>query len=150
MWHAFGETNFNPHGASPMSSIELATPKYPFSPGLLVGDTLYVSGHLGIDLATGKGPSDLESEVRVMMNAFQRTVQASHMLMDDLVSVTVYCTDLSAFATFNGIYTQYFRPPYPARAFIGTDKLLLDTHFEIQGIAIKDAHKTKAVVTIRG
>jgi len=131
-----------------MSSIELATPKYPFSPGLLVGDTLYVSGHLGIDLATGKGPSDLESEVRVMMDAFQRTIQASHMLMDDLVSVTVYCTDLSAFATFNGIYTQYFQPPYPARSFIGTDKLLLDTHFEIQGIAIKDAHKTKAVVTI--
>ena len=83
-----------------MSNIELATPQYPFSPGLLLGDTLYVSGHLGIDLATGKRPADLESEARVMMDAFQRTIQASHMLMDDLVSVTVYCTDLSAFATF--------------------------------------------------
>jgi 2-iminobutanoate/2-iminopropanoate deaminase len=129
-------------------SIELATPQYPFSPGLLIGNTLYVSGHLGIDLATGKGPSDLESEVRVMMDAFQRTVLASHMLMDDLVSVTIYCTDLSAFATFNSIYAQYFQPPYPARAFIGAHKLLLDTHFEIQGIAIKDAHKTKVSMTI--
>jgi len=133
-----------------MSSIELATPKYPFSPALLIGDTLYVSGHLGIDLATGKGPSDLESEVRVMMDAFQRTIQASHMLMDDLVSVTVYCTDLSAFATFNSIYVQYFQPPYPARAFIGAPKLLLDTRFEIQGIAVKDAHKTKRATPIPG
>ena len=93
---------------------------------------------------------DLESEVRVMMDAFQRTIQASHMLMDDLVSVTVYCTDLSAFATFNSIYVQYFQPPYPARAFIGAPKLLLDTHFEIQGIAVKDAHKTKTATPIPG
>ncbi|RSL15990.1 2-iminobutanoate/2-iminopropanoate deaminase [Edaphobacter aggregans] len=133
-----------------MSNIELATPQYPFSPGLLLGDTLYVSGHLGIDLATGKRPADLESEARVMMDAFQRTIQASHMLMDDLVSVTVYCTDLSAFATFNSIYVQYFQPPYPARAFIGAPRLLLDTHFEIQGIAVKDAHKTKAATPISG
>ena len=131
-----------------MSHIELDTPQYPFSPGLLIGDTLYVSGHLGIDLATGKCPSDLESEARVMMDAFQRTIQASHMLMDDLVSVTIYCTDLSAFATFNSIYTQYFQPPYPARAFIGAHKLLLETHFEIQGIAVKDAHKTKATIML--
>jgi 2-iminobutanoate/2-iminopropanoate deaminase len=131
-----------------MSRIELATPQYPFSPGLLVGDTLYVSGHLGIDLATGKCPPDLESEARVMMDAFQRTIQASHLHMDDLVSVTVYCTDLSAFATFNSIYSQYFQTPYPTRAFIGAPRLLLDTHFEIQGIAIRDAHKTKISVAI--
>ena len=127
----------------PMSRIELSTPQYPFSPGLLWGDTLYVSGHLGIDLATGKCPPDLESEARVMMDAVERTLQGAHMMMDDLVQVTVFCTDLSAFATFNAIYSQYFQPPYPARAFIGTDKLLLNTHFEIQGIAIRDAHKTK-------
>lgn len=130
-----------------MSRIELATPRYPFSPGLLVGDTLYVSGHLGIDLSTGKCAPDLESEARLMMDAFQRTIQASHMMMDDLVQVTVFCTDLSAFAAFNSIYSQYFQLPYPARAFIGAPKLLLDTHFEIQGIAIRDAHKTKTSVT---
>ncbi len=77
-----------------MSRIKLATPKYPFSPGLLVGDTLYISGHLGIDLATGKCAPDLESEARVMMDAFERTLQASHMMMDDLVQITVFCTDL--------------------------------------------------------
>jgi 2-iminobutanoate/2-iminopropanoate deaminase len=130
-----------------MSRIELSTPKYPFSPGLLVGNTLYVSGHLGIDLATGKCAPDLESEARTMMDAFQRTLLASHMMMDDLVSVTVFCTDLSAFATFNSIYSQYFRPPYPARAFIGAHKLLLDTHFEIQGIAVRDAHRTKTSIS---
>jgi 2-iminobutanoate/2-iminopropanoate deaminase len=129
-----------------MAEIELSTAKYPFSPALVVGHTLYVSGHLGLDLETGKCPADLETEARAMMDAFRRTIEAAGFAMDDLVTATIFCTDLSAFATFNAVYTQYFQVPYPARAFIGVDKLLLGTHFEIQGTAVRDAAWNKQCV----
>jgi 2-iminobutanoate/2-iminopropanoate deaminase len=129
-----------------MAEIELSTPMYPFSSALLVGHTLYVSGHLGVDLETGKCPADLETEARAMMDALRRTIEAAGFVMDDLVTATIFCTDLSAFRLFNTIYTQYFKQPYPARAFIGVDKLLLGTHFEIQGTAVKDSAWNKRSV----
>jgi 2-iminobutanoate/2-iminopropanoate deaminase len=122
-----------------MAEIETSTPMYPFSSGLVLGNTLYVSGHLGVDLETGKCPADLETEARAMMDAFRQTIEDAGFNMDDLVTVTVFCTELTAFRLFNTVYTQYFKPPYPARAFIGVDKLLLGTHFEIQGTAVRDA-----------
>jgi 2-iminobutanoate/2-iminopropanoate deaminase len=122
-----------------MAEIETSTPMYPFSSGLVLGNTLYVSGHLGVDLETGKCPADLETEARAMMDAFRRTIEGAGFNIDDLVTVTVFCTDLTAFRLFNTVYTQYFKQPYPARAFIGVDKLLLGTHFEIQGTAVRDA-----------
>jgi 2-iminobutanoate/2-iminopropanoate deaminase len=60
--------------------------------------------------------------------------------MDDLVSVTVYCTDLQLFDSFNAIYRGYFHGHYPARAFIGVAALLRGAHFEVAGIATKPRH----------
>jgi enamine deaminase RidA (YjgF/YER057c/UK114 family) len=57
--------------------------------------------------------------------------------MDDLVSVTVYCTDLKLYGAFNEVYKGYFHGNYPARAFIGASQLVLGAHFEVQGIAAK-------------
>ena len=57
--------------------------------------------------------------------------------MDDLVSVTVYCTDLSLYDGFNAVYRGYFHGQYPARAFIGVNQLVRGAHFEIAGVAVK-------------
>ena len=65
------------------------------------------------------------------------TLQKAGLTMDDLVSVTIYCTDLSLYDKFNGIYRGYFHEHYPARAFLGVDKLVRGAHFEIQAIAVK-------------
>jgi 2-iminobutanoate/2-iminopropanoate deaminase len=59
--------------------------------------------------------------------------------MADLVSVTVYCTDLDLYDKFNAVYRSYFHDNYPARAFIGVSKLVRGAHFEIAGVAIKPA-----------
>ncbi len=59
--------------------------------------------------------------------------------MDDLVSVTVYCTDLSLYDSFNRTYAGYFRGKHPARALVGVANLLRGGHFEVQGIAVKPA-----------
>ena len=111
----------------------------PFSQGVLVGNTLYVAGHIGIDPATGKPGATPEEEAKLVMEAFKGSIEAGGLTMDDLVSVTVYCSDVNHYDAFNKVYRTYFHDNYPARAFIGSGKLLFDARFEIQGIAVKRA-----------
>ncbi|HET9328927.1 MAG TPA: RidA family protein [Steroidobacteraceae bacterium] len=112
-------------------------PAAPFSDAVLAGDTLYLAGHLGLDPATGQAAADADAEVRLMLDAVRHTLESGGMRMDDLVSVTVFCTDLSLYDRFNTIYRGYFRANYPARAFIGVDKLVRGARFELQGIAVR-------------
>jgi enamine deaminase RidA (YjgF/YER057c/UK114 family) len=60
------------------------------------------------------------------------------MTMQDLVSLQIFCPDVSLFTQFNEIYRTYFAEPLPARAFIGSGPLLFGARFEIQGIAVKE------------
>src|SRR5271155_2675876 len=96
----------------------------PFSNGVKVGGTFYVGGHLGVDPATGKVPADAEAETRFVMDSVKRSLEQAGLTMADLVSVTVYCTDLDLYEKFNAVYRTYFQEHYPARAFIGVAKLV--------------------------
>lgn len=109
----------------------------PFSDGVLVGDTLYIGGHLALDPATGQAPADAKVEAQLLMDGIRKTVEKAGLTMNDIVSLTVYCTDLKLYDTFNGIYRGSFDGKYPARAFIGVATLLRGAHFEIQGIAVR-------------
>jgi 2-iminobutanoate/2-iminopropanoate deaminase len=109
----------------------------PFSEAVLKGDSLYVSGHIGLDPQTGKPGATPEEEARLVMESFKRTIEAGGMTMDDLVTVTVYCSDVAYYDAFNGVYRTYFHGTFPARAFIGSGKLLFGARFEVQGIAVK-------------
>src|SRR3954465_9996675 len=79
----------------------------PFSHGVLVGDTLYISGTLGLDTKDGKPPADVEQEAHMVMDGIVSVLKEANMTTDDLVSVTVYCTDLSQYSKFNGVYRTY-------------------------------------------
>jgi enamine deaminase RidA (YjgF/YER057c/UK114 family) len=59
------------------------------------------------------------------------------MTMDDLVSVQVFCSDVTNFDAFNGVYRTYFHGNFPARAFVGSGKLLFGARYEVMGIAVK-------------
>ncbi len=108
----------------------------PFSDGVLVGDTLYLAGRLGVD-SSGRIPDDLEREIRLMLDGMQNVLKEASMTMDDLVTVTVYCPDLTLYDKFNTVYRSYFQKDFPARAFIGSGPLLRGAHFEVQAIAAK-------------
>ena len=117
---------------------KLAAEKHlPFSDGVLVGNTLYISGHLGLDAKTGKPPASAEEEARLALDGIKQVVEAAAMTMDDLVSVQVFSPDLSLFDTFNGVYRTYFHGAFPTRAFLGSGPLLLGARFEVLGIAVK-------------
>ena len=113
----------------------------PFSEGVVVGDTLYIAGHIGLDPKTDKAPADAEQEARLVMQAIQRTVESAGFKMDDVVSMEVFCTDLRLYDTFNAVYRTFFHDNYPARAFIGAHELLRNGHFEVLGVAVKKAQK---------
>lgn len=112
-------------------------PHAPFSHGVLVGNTLYLSGRIGLDSKTRKIPADVETEARNLMEDVRTVLSQADMTMDDLVYVQVFCADVSLWERFNSVYTTYFDGDLPARAFIGAGKLLFDAHFEVQGIAVR-------------
>jgi reactive intermediate/imine deaminase len=109
----------------------------PFSDGIMVGNTLYLAGRLGIDPKTNKAPEDPEQEARLMIDGIKAVLTEAGMTMDDLVTVQVFCSDVALFDKFNGVYRSYFKKDFPARAFIGSGKLLRDARFELQAIAVK-------------
>jgi len=109
----------------------------PFSDGVLVGNTLYIAGHIGLDPKTGAPPASPEDEARMVMDGIKQTVELAGLTMDDVVSVQIFCTDLKFYDTFNSVYKTYFHGDYPARAFVGTDKLLRGGRYEVMGIAVK-------------
>jgi 2-iminobutanoate/2-iminopropanoate deaminase len=109
----------------------------PLSDAVLVGDTLYISGRGGVDLATMKVPAAVKDEVKMLMEDFKAVLAQAGMTMDDLVSVTVYCPDLKLYAEFNEIYNSYFSKNLPARAFVGSGPLLFGLRFEMLGVAVK-------------
>jgi enamine deaminase RidA (YjgF/YER057c/UK114 family) len=112
-------------------------PNLPFSDGVLVGNTLYLSGRIGLDPQTGKVPADVSDELHNLFDGIKNELMGAQMTMDDLVYVQVFCPDLSLYGKFNAAYRAYFAKDFPARAFIGSGPLLFGGHFEIQGIAVK-------------
>ncbi len=109
----------------------------PISDAMLVGHTLYLSGNGGIDFETMSVPDDPKDEARLLMENVKDVLELAGMTLDDLVSVTIYCPDLSLYGDFNEVYSSYFDGDYPARAFVGSGELLFGMRFEIQAIAVR-------------
>ena len=112
-------------------------PGLPFSDAVLVRDTLYISGRIGIDPATGEAPESIEAELEFLFDGFQALLREADMSMDDLVWVQVYSPEVSLWQQFNAAYVKLFSREFPARAFLGSGKLLLKGRFEMLGIAVK-------------
>lgn len=108
----------------------------PFSGAVWAGDTLYLSGEIGLD-DQGRLPADVEAEARLLLERLRLRLARAGLTPDDLVFVQVFCSDVAHFDTFNRVYRGYFTREFPARAFIGSGKLLFDARFEIQAIAVK-------------
>jgi reactive intermediate/imine deaminase len=108
----------------------------PFSGAVLIGDTLYLSGTLGLE-ANQQVPATVEAEATNVLSNVQKTLTEAGMTMDDLVSVQIFCADVANYDAFNKVYRGYFKQEFPARAFLGSGKLLFGARFEVQAIAVK-------------
>jgi reactive intermediate/imine deaminase len=108
----------------------------PFSAAVLAGNTLYLSGKIGLT-PDRKVPASAAEEARIVLDDVKATLTAAGMTMDDLVSVQIFCSDVSHYDAFNRVYRTYFSREFPARAFIGSGTLLFGARFEVQAIAVK-------------
>jgi enamine deaminase RidA (YjgF/YER057c/UK114 family) len=113
------------------------TVQAPFSDAVVAGDTVYLAGRIGIDPKTGKVPEDLDEEIRLLLDGVKAVLAQTGLTMDDLVSVQVFCPDLTLYDRFNAAYRGYFGTDVPGRAFVGSGPLLRGGHFELQGIAVR-------------
>jgi 2-iminobutanoate/2-iminopropanoate deaminase len=110
----------------------------PFSPGILVGSTLYVSGHLGRDLVTTKlVPGGIEAETRQALANVREVLRTAGMDFKDVASVTAYITSFEDFARFNAVYREFFPNDPPARATVQVAALNIGARIELQMIAVK-------------
>ena len=116
-----------PPGAGPSAS---------WSHGLLVGDTLYISG-MGGENAAGKIPGDFEAEVKQSLENIGAVLKAAGMSPGDVVSVQVYLTDAATFERMNAVYKTYFEDPRPTRTTVVVAKLVGQGHIEITATARK-------------
>jgi 2-iminobutanoate/2-iminopropanoate deaminase len=109
----------------------------PFSDAVLVGDTLYISGRIGLDPVTGRPPARVEDEVRILLDEFEAVLKQAGMSMDELVSVHIFAPDVSLWEAFNGAYVKRFSKELPSRAFLGSGPLLFGGRFEMVGVAVR-------------
>jgi len=123
--------------AEPRQYTSAADANLPFSSGVLVGDTFYVSGHLGLDKDTKQAPADPAVEAELLLDAFSATLAKAGMGMDNLVQVQVFCTNVGLYKTFNSAYRKRFNGTFPSRAFVGAATLLRGCRFEMLGIALR-------------
>jgi 2-iminobutanoate/2-iminopropanoate deaminase len=108
----------------------------PFSGAVFAGNTLYLAGEIGTG-ADNKVPDTAEAEAKAVLDKVQARLKAAGLTMDDLVTVTIFCSDVKHYDAFNQVYRTYFTKEYPARAFIGAGTLLFNARFEVQGIAVR-------------
>lgn len=109
----------------------------PFSDAVLAGNTLYISGRIGVMPGTLRVPEDPREEAVLMLDAVKAVLAQTGMTMDDLVSVQIYTPDVSLFGLFNSIYVPYFTGELPARAFLGSGPLLFGARFEMTAVAVR-------------
>ncbi len=110
----------------------------PYSPGILVGDTLYLSGQLGRDPATAAlVPGGIEAETRQALKNLREVLRAAGMDYRDVVSVTAFIADFKDFPAFNAVYREVFAVNPPARATVQVAGLNLGARVEIQMIAAR-------------
>jgi reactive intermediate/imine deaminase len=88
----------------------------PYSQAIRAGDTVYLSGQIGLDPATGSLIEGLEPQAHQVFKNLRAVAQAAGGELDDVVKTTLLLTDLANFTKVNEIMASYFKEPYPARA----------------------------------
>ena len=123
-----------------LSSGKVLPANLPFSEAVRVGDTLYLSGQIGIVPGTLTLVSGgTAGEARQTMENIKASLAAHGYAMSDLVKCTVMLADIAEWDEFNEVYRTYFSGRYPARSAFGADALALGARVEVECIASKPA-----------
>lgn len=121
-------------GKTPIQSKHAPAALGPYSQGVRAGATVYLSGQIGLDPATGNLVEGLEPQAHQVFKNLRAVAQAAGGELDDVVKLTIYLADLADFAKVNELMATYFRAPYPARATLQVAALPKAARIEIEGV----------------
>ena len=108
-----------------------------YSQAIVAGDTLYLSGQIGLDPATGQLADGFEAQAHRVFRNLQAVAAAGGASLDDAVRLTVFLMDLAQFPRLNEIMAQYFQAPYPSRSTVQVAALPKGTLVEVDAILVK-------------
>lgn len=124
-----------------MTRSIVSTPNAPaaigtYSQAVRCGDTLYLSGQIGLDPASGQLVDGVENQIQRVFANLKAVAEAAGASLDSVAKLTVYLTDLANFARVNEAMAQYFSQPYPARAVVGVASLPRGALIEADAIIV--------------
>ena len=109
----------------------------PYSQAVRAGDTVYFSGQIPLDPATGELVSaDIATEARRVFDNLRAVSEAAGGSLDHVVRIGIYLTDLSDFAAVNAVMAEYFQAPYPARSTIQVSGLPKGARVEVDAVMV--------------
>lgn len=111
----------------------------PYSQAVKAGNTVYVSGQLGIDPSTGNfAEGGTEAQARQSLTNISNILKEAGLSMKNVAKVTVLLADINDFAAVNEIYKDFFEAPFPARSAFAVAALPKGGKIEIEAIAVSD------------
>ena len=124
-----------------MTRSIVSTPNAPaaigtYSQAVRCGDTLYLSGQIGLEPASGQLVEGVENQIQRVFANLKAVAEAAGASLGSVAKLTVYLTDLANFARVNDAMAQYFSEPYPARAVVGVASLPRGALIEADAIIV--------------
>ncbi len=107
----------------------------PYSPGVKLGDMLYLSGQLGLDPATGTLPEGVEAQAEQSLKNIESLLAEAGATMANVVKTTVFLADIADFARVNEVYAKHFEAPFPARSAVQVGAIPAGGLVEIEVVA---------------
>jgi reactive intermediate/imine deaminase len=110
----------------------------PYSQAIRAGNTVYLSGQIGLDPATGSLREGVEAQAHQVFTNLKAVADAAGGSLAQIVKLTVLLADLADFARLNDIMTAHFKPPYPARATYQVAGLPRGARIEVDAVLVLD------------
>jgi 2-iminobutanoate/2-iminopropanoate deaminase len=120
-----------------IAPVAPGAPPRPYTPAVMAGDTLYLSGNIGTDPKTNTPPEAFADAAKQALANQAALLQAAGLTWADVVKINVYVKDITKYQEFNTVYMSVIPAPLPARTFLAVAALPGNGQVEIEGIAVK-------------
>ncbi len=116
----------------PINTTNAPAPIGPYNQAVQVGDSVYVSGTIAMDLASKQLiKTNIKDETKIVMEYLGAVLKEAGLTYDNIVKTTIFLADMNNFVHVNEVYSSYFKGDFPARATIQADRLPKDANVEI-------------------
>jgi len=110
----------------------------PYSQGIEANGIVFASGQIAIDPVTGElNTGSIEEQTHLALTNLKGVIEESGCTLQNVVKCTVFLEDMNDFSKMNSVYSEFFKPPFPARAAVQVARLPKDVKVEIEAIAVK-------------